>query len=122
MRERGDPARQGWVGEGLPYLRLQLLPAQSAAGALAGRLAVAPYRSAVDEDVLDAGGRGHRRLEGGAVGDRRGVEDGDVGRGPGRDGAPAGQAKPGGREAGHAAHRFLQPEQPEIAAVMAENP
>src|SRR5437762_3706280 len=52
-------------GEGLSArFRLHLLPAQRAARALAGGLAFGPYRAAVDEDVLDAGGGGHRRFEG----------------------------------------------------------
>src|SRR5271155_1154054 len=39
-----------------------LLPAQRAAWALAGRLALAPYLAAVDEDVFDAGRGGRRRF------------------------------------------------------------
>ena len=91
-------------------LRLHLLAAQRAARAFAGGLAFGPHRAAVDEDVLDAGGGGRRRLEGRAIGNGRRVEDGDVSIGAGGEHAAAGQPEAGGGQAGHAPHRFFEPE------------
>src|SRR6188474_1440209 len=51
---------------------------QRAAWFGAGVLAVFEHLHAVDEDVLHAGGVLVRLLEGGVVGDRRGVEDDHV--------------------------------------------
>ena len=50
-----------------------------------------------------------------------GVEDGDVGIGARGENAAAGEPEPGGRQAGHAAHRLFEPEQAELPAVMAED-
>src|SRR5215472_17644294 len=72
-----------------PGLRLHLLAAQRAAGALAGGLALAPHRPTVDETVLDTGGRRGRRFEGGTVRDGFGIEHSDVGLGAGCEDAAA---------------------------------
>src|SRR5438445_8041001 len=74
------PVRQGNSGGAqAPRLSLHLLAPQYATRTLAGRPALAPHRTAIDEDVLDPRRRGRRHLEGRAVGDGLGIEDGDVG-------------------------------------------
>src|ERR1700751_7871 len=93
-----------------PRLRLHLLAAQRAARALAGGPSLAPYQVAVDEDVLDAGGRGGRRFESRAIGDRFPIEDRDVGIGSGGKDATSAEAEPGRRQAGHAAHCLFETE------------
>src|SRR5215472_15511915 len=104
-----------------PGLRLHLLAAQRAAGALAGGLALAPHRPTVDETVLDTGGRRGRRFEGGTVRDGFGIEHSDVGIGAGCEDAAAAEAEAGRRQAGHPPHCFFEPEELELAAVMAED-
>src|SRR6266478_3109263 len=86
------PVRQGNSGGAqAPRLSLHLLAPQYAARTLAGRLAVRPHRAAVDKVVLDPRRRGRRHLEGRAVGDGLGIEDGDVGIAAGRQDAAAGK-------------------------------
>src|SRR5437870_8862184 len=77
----------------LPRLGLHRLAAQRATRTLSGRLALAPHRAAIDEDVLDPGRRGRRHFEGRAVGDGLGIEDGDVGIPAGRENASAGKTE-----------------------------
>src|SRR5205814_1865007 len=105
----------------LPRRRLQLLTAKRTTRAFAGWPALAPHRTAVDKDVLDPSRRGRRSFERRAVGDGLGIEDRHVGIAAGPQSAAAGETKTIGGEAGHPAHRLFEAEEPELAAVIAEN-
>src|SRR5262245_9315665 len=82
-------------------LALELLAAQGAAGALAGGFAARPDRTAIDKNMGDAGRRPGRLGKGGAVDDRVGVKDAEIGIGAGRDDAAPGKTKPRRRQSGH---------------------
>src|SRR6185436_15045443 len=88
----------------------------------AGVLAVAQREDAVDHHVAHAGGELTRRLEGGVVGDRGGVEDDDVGEVAGGEAAAVAQLQVLGRHRGEAADRLGQRHQLLVAHVAAKQP
>ena len=94
---------------------------QRPSGALARWPAAGPHRAAIDEDLLDAGGRQGRLGEAGAVDDAGGVEHAEIGIGALCDKAAPGEPKARRRQPRHLAHRLLQAEQADHAAIMAED-
>src|SRR6202030_3605516 len=97
------------------------LARQRAPGTAAGVPAVLPDGETVDHDQRDAGsglgGIGKAR----AVPHRFRVEDDEIGEGAGSHDAAVAEAEPARREAGHPPHRLLEAEEPDLAAIVAED-
>src|SRR5258708_14255552 len=95
-------------------------PPHRAPGLGALVLAVLEHLHAVHEDVLHANRIRMRLLVGGGVGDRRGIEDRQIGVHAGLHEAAAFEAEERRRQAGQAAHRLLERDHLFLANVLAE--